>query len=73
MKIILDESTPQRLRLRIDSRLTVVTTWIQEWSGLQNGALLAAAEEAGFDLFVTADQELSSHGRDQREVRRCHR
>ena len=59
MKIILDESTPQKLRLLIDSRHTVVTTWFQGWSGLQNGALLAAAEDAGFDLFITADQELS--------------
>jgi hypothetical protein len=36
-----------------------VTTWFQGWSGLKNGALLNAAEEAGFNLFVTADQELS--------------
>lgn len=28
-------------------------------SGLKNGALLKAAEEAGFDLFVSADQELN--------------
>jgi hypothetical protein len=28
-------------------------------SGLKNGALLDAAENAGFDLFITADQELS--------------
>jgi hypothetical protein len=26
---------------------------------LKNGALLDAAERAGFDLFITADQELS--------------
>jgi len=59
MKIILDESTPQKLRLLIDTRHVVVTTWFQGWSGLKNGALLTAAEEAGFDLFITADQELS--------------
>jgi len=29
MKIILDESTPQKLRFLIDSRHTVVTTWFQ--------------------------------------------
>jgi predicted nuclease of predicted toxin-antitoxin system len=60
MKILLDESAPQKLRLLIDSRHAVVTTWFQGWSGLKNGALLAAAEEAGFDLFITADQEISS-------------
>jgi len=59
MKIILDESAPQKLRLLIDSRHIVVTTWYQGWSGFKNGALLAAAEEAGFDLFLTADQEIS--------------
>ncbi len=59
MKIILDESAPQKLRLLIDSRHVVVTTWFQRWSGLKNGALLAAADEAGFDLFITADQEIS--------------
>ncbi len=58
MKIILDESTPQKLRLLIDSQHAVFTTWFQGWSGLKNGALLAAAEEAGFHLFITADQEL---------------
>jgi hypothetical protein len=36
----------------------VVTTWFQGWSGLKNGALLDAAEEAGFELFITADQEI---------------
>jgi hypothetical protein len=58
MKIILDESVPQKLRLLIEGGHTVVTTWFQGWSGLQNGALLNAAEEAGFELFITADQEM---------------
>jgi len=44
MKIILDESVPQRLRLLIDGH-TVVTAWYQGWSGLQNGALLDAHEK----------------------------
>ena len=59
MKIILDESVPQKLRLLIEGGHTVVTIWYQGWSGLKNGALLDAAEQAGFDLFITADQELS--------------
>jgi hypothetical protein len=58
MRILLDESVPQKLRLIIEGH-TVVTAWYQGWSGLKNGALLAAAEQAGFDLFITADQELS--------------
>ena len=59
MRIILDESTPQKLRLLMDARHTVVTTWFQGWSGLKNGALLNAAEQEGFELFITADQALS--------------
>ena len=55
MKIILDESAPQKLRLLIEGNHVVNTTWFQGWSGLKNGALLNAAEAAGFDLFITAD------------------
>jgi hypothetical protein len=58
MRIILDESVPQKLRLLISGGHFVVTTWFQGWSGLKNGDLLAAAEVAGFDLFITADQEI---------------
>jgi len=58
VKIPLDESVPQKLRLLIDSRHTVTTTSFQSWSGLNNGALLTAAEESGFELFITADQEI---------------
>lgn len=57
MKIILDESVPQKLRLLIEGH-TVVTVAFQGWSGLKNGALLKAAEEAGYELFITADQEI---------------
>ncbi len=43
----------------IEGGHTVVTAWYQGWSGLKNGALLDAAEAAGFGLFITADQEMS--------------
>jgi hypothetical protein len=33
MRIILDESVPQKLRLLIEGGHTVVTTWYQGWSG----------------------------------------
>ncbi len=49
---------PQELRLLIGGGHTVATKWFQGWSGLKNGSLLEAAEQAGFDLFLTADQEL---------------
>ena len=55
MRILLDENLPHRLRLLLlghDSR----TAAYQGWSGLSNGALLKAADEAGFDAVITADQ-----------------
>ena len=58
MRILLDESTPHKLRLFLDDRHSVVTTWFQGWSGLKNGALLAAAEAAEFQLLITSDQAL---------------
>ena len=57
MRILLDESVPQKLRLLIEGH-TVVTAIFQGWSGFRNGVLLTAAEEAGFDLLITADQEM---------------
>jgi hypothetical protein len=59
VKVILDENVPQKLRLLIGDEHSVVTTWYQGWSSFKNGALLSAAEEAGFELFITSDQELS--------------
>lgn len=58
MKILLDESTPQKLRFLIDIRHAVATTSFAGWSGLQNGELHMRAEDAGFEIFITADQEL---------------
>jgi hypothetical protein len=53
MKIILDESVPRKLRLLIEGGHTVVTVWYQGWSSLKNGALLDAAEQAGFTSIRT--------------------
>jgi len=55
MLILLDENLPHRLRLLLDGH-DVRTTSYQGWSGLTNGALLEAAENAGFDAMLTADQ-----------------
>jgi len=55
MLILLDENLPHKLRRLLighDAR----TTAYQGWSGLSNGALLKAAEEAEFEAIPTADQ-----------------
>ena len=55
MRILLDENLPHKLRLLLLGH-DVRTTAYQGWAGLNNGALLKAAEDAGFDAIITADQ-----------------
>jgi hypothetical protein len=57
MKILLDQGTPQPLRRELSGHI-VDTVYEQGWSTLQNGILLATAEQAGYDLFITTDQNL---------------
>ena len=57
-RVLLDENLPQKLRLLLPGH-AVVTTAYQGWAGMSNGALLAAAEKAGFDVMITADQGLN--------------
>ena len=56
MKILLDESVPRLLKLRL-SQLEISTVQAMGWAGIRNGELLRRAE-AQFDVFVTADQNL---------------
>jgi hypothetical protein len=57
MKILFDQGTPVPLRHSLPAE-SVTTVYEQGWSTLQNGQLLAVAEQAGFDIFVTTDQNL---------------
>ena len=58
MLILLDENLPHKLRLLIPGH-DVRTVAYQGWKASSNGALLTAAEDASFDVIVTADQSLS--------------
>jgi hypothetical protein len=40
-------------------KLEGLTTAYQGWAGVSNGELLRAAEDAGFDVLMTADQGLN--------------
>jgi predicted nuclease of predicted toxin-antitoxin system len=57
MRILFDQGTPLPLREWLAAH-RVETARQHGWSELLNGNLLAAAEAAGFDLFVTTDQDL---------------
>lgn len=57
MKILFDQGTPVPLR-RALAEHTVSTTYEQGWATITNGQLLACAEDAGYDLLITTDQNL---------------
>lgn len=55
MRILLDQNTPAPLRYALIGH-QVETAYEKGWSELLNGALIAEAEAAGFDLLITSDQ-----------------
>ena len=57
MKLLFDQGTPVPLRTHLPTH-TVETVHEKGWSNLNNGELLAQAEQYGFDALVTTDQNL---------------
>jgi predicted nuclease of predicted toxin-antitoxin system len=55
MRILLDEDTPRGVRRMLPGH-DVRTAREMGWAGYANGRLLNAAESAGFEVLVTADQ-----------------
>ncbi len=56
MKLLLDESLPQDLRLHLSDH-EAVTVPFRGWASKRNGELLRLASPE-FDVFITADQNL---------------
>jgi len=56
MRILFDQGTPVPLRDHLTNH-TVDTVFELGWPTLENGQLLAAAENS-FDLFITTDQQI---------------
>jgi hypothetical protein len=57
MKILFDQGTPVPLRRYLHPR-SVDTAAELGWGELANGDLLAASEQAGFEILITTDQNL---------------
>lgn len=57
MLVLFDQSTPVPIRPFLKGH-TVQTAWQRGWDKLKNGELLKAAEDAGFDVFVTSDKNI---------------
>ena len=57
MRILFDQGTPVPLRRHL-TRHVVDTAFECGWSSLHNGELLDVAEQEGYDLLITTDQNL---------------
>lgn len=57
MKILFDQGTPAPLRKYLTGH-TVETAFERGWAEIQNSKLLRAAEEAGYEMLVTTDQNM---------------
>ena len=57
MRVLFDQGTPAPLRHALVGH-SVETAFELGWGTLQNGALLAAAEAQGFEVFLTTDKNL---------------
>ena len=56
-RILLDQNVPFPLLRHLPAH-DVVHAYTVGWGGLENGFLIAAAEEAGFAILVTCDRNL---------------
>ena len=57
MKILFDQGTPAPLRRHLDGHV-VDTAAERGWSDSDNGDLIDSAEQAGYDVLITTDQNL---------------
>jgi hypothetical protein len=57
MRILLDQGTPAPLRRHLRPH-PVDTTAERGWSTISNGDLLKLAEDEGYEVFITTDQNL---------------
>jgi hypothetical protein len=57
MLVLFDQATPVPIRAWLEGH-TVRTAFQQGWDKLKNGELLSAAEQAGFDLFLTTGKNI---------------
>ena len=57
MRILFDQATPVPIRPYLIGHI-VRTAFQQGWDRLENGDLLNAAKQAGFDLLLTTDKNM---------------
>lgn len=60
MRILVDECLPRQLRFWLEriGAFDVSTVQDEGWANITNGKLLRAANDAGFDVLLTADKNM---------------
>jgi hypothetical protein len=56
-RVLLDEGEPIGVRWLV-AGFAVDAAAERGWAGLKNGGLIEAAEQAGYDVIITADQNI---------------
>ena len=57
-KVLLDENLPLKLKYRLQDVCEIYTINDKGWNSLENGDLITAMENDGFDYLLTSDKNL---------------
>ena len=57
-KVLLDENLPVKLKFRLQDVCEVYTVNDKGWNSLENGELISAMQQDGFDYLLTSDKNL---------------
>ena len=57
-KELLDENLPQKLKYRLQDVCEIFTVNDKGWNALENGDLINAMQDDGFDFLLTSDKNL---------------
>ena len=57
-KVLLDENLPLKLKYRLEDVCEVYTVNDKGWNSLENGDLINAMQDDGFDYLLTSDKNL---------------
>ena len=57
-KVLLDENLPLKLKFRLQDVCEIYTVNDKGWNALENGELISAMQNDGFDYLITSDKNL---------------
>jgi predicted nuclease of predicted toxin-antitoxin system len=56
VRIFVDECLPKQLKIWLANKHKTITVQEPGWANIKNGKLLRLANDAAFDVFITADK-----------------